>query len=130
MGETGKQGLAWLAALAALAFGVLTLKAGGGVLFGPEAAREAAGAYVPFVVWFNFGAGFLYLAGAAGLFLRARWAPWLALAIALATLVVYAAFGAHILAGGAFEARTVAAMAVRTAFWLAVAWVARVVSRR
>lgn len=130
MGEVARRGVAWLAALAALAFGAVTLQAGGDVLFGPESAREAVGAYVPFVVWFNFGAGFAYLAGAVGLFLRARWALWLALAIAGATLVVYAAFGIHVLTGGAFEPRTVAAMAVRTAFWLVMAWVARAVSRR
>ncbi|MEF8793510.1 hypothetical protein [Thiohalorhabdus sp.] len=129
MGEVARQGLAWLAALAAAAFGAVTLQAGGGVLFGPEAARQAAGAYLPFVVWFNFAAGFAYLIGAGGLFLRARWALRLALALAGATLAVYAAFGVHVLNGGAFEIRTVVALAVRTAFWLAMAWVARLVSQ-
>ncbi|MFB6259299.1 MAG: hypothetical protein ABEJ96_06770 [Thiohalorhabdaceae bacterium] len=130
MGEVGRRGLAWLAALAAAAFGAVTLQAGGGVLFGPEAAREAAGAYVPFVVWFNFSAGLAYLAGAAGLVLRAPWARWLALAIVVATLAVYVAFGVHVLTGGAFETRTVAAMAVRIAFWLVMALVATAVSKR
>ena len=125
MGETARQGLAWLAALAAAAFGAVTLQAGGSVLFGPESARQAAGDYVPFVVGFNFLAGFVYLAGAAGLFLRARWGLWLALGLAGATLAVYAAFGVHVLAGGAYEWRTVVAMGVRIGFWLAVAGVAR-----
>lgn len=129
MGETARQGLAWLAALAAAAFGALTLKAGGSVLFGPESARQAAGDYVPFVVVFNFAAGFVYLAGAVGLFLRRRWALWLALAIAGATLAVYTAFAVHVLAGGAYELRTVVTMAVRTVFWLAMAAVAGAVSR-
>jgi hypothetical protein len=122
--------LAWLAALAAAAFGAVTLQAGGGVLFGPESVRQAAGDYVPFVVWSNFLAGFAYLGAAAGLFLRAPWALWVALTIAVATLVVYAAFGAHILLGGAYEARTAAALALRSGFWLAMAVVARAVSRR
>jgi hypothetical protein len=130
MQEPAKQGLAWLAALAAAAFAAVTIQAGGSVLFGPDSARQAAGAYVPFVVWFNFLAGFAYLAGAAGLFLRARWGLWAALAIAGATLAVYAAFGVHVLLGGAFEMRTVVAMAVRTVFWLAMAGVAGVTLRR
>jgi len=130
MGETARQGLAWLAALAAVAFAGVTLQAAGGVLFGPEVARQAAGDYVPFVVGFNFVAGFAYLAGAAGLFLRARWALWLALAIAGATLLAGVAFALHVLAGGAYEVRTAAALAVRAVFWLAMAAVARAVSRR
>lgn len=129
MQEKGKRALAWLAALAAAVFGVLTLRAGGMVLFGPESAREAAGDYVPFVVGFNTLAGLGYLAGAVGLALRRRWAVGLALGIAVLTLLVYAAFGVHILGGGAYEMRTVVAMAVRSGFWLAMAAVARAVGR-
>ena len=125
----GKQVIAWLAAVAAAVFGVATLRAGGMVLFGADAAREAAGDYVPFVVVFNTVAGLFYLAGAVGLALRSRWALGLALAIAVATLLVYAAFGVHILMGGAYEMRTVGAMAVRTGFWLAMAAVAYAVRR-
>ena len=43
------------AAFVAVAFGVLTLSFGARVLFGDGAA--AAGQYVPFIVWFNRGAG-------------------------------------------------------------------------
>lgn len=111
-------------ALAAGAFGLLTIWAGGTTLFGGAAARQSAGAYVPFVLWFNFLAGFAYVAAAAGLWGRRRWAVALALAIAASTLVVFAAFGVHVLRGGAFEARTVAAMTLRSTVWLAIAWVA------
>jgi len=45
---------AWLAGGIAIVFGVATLLSGGQVLFGNDAARAAAGAYVPFVLWFNF----------------------------------------------------------------------------
>ncbi|MEO7200530.1 MAG: hypothetical protein ABIY56_10000, partial [Dokdonella sp.] len=38
----------------AIAFGLLTIKEGGAVLFFDGAGREAAGNYVPFVLWFNF----------------------------------------------------------------------------
>ena len=117
----------WLpgAALLAGAFGIATVISGGRVLFGPEAARAAAGRVVPFVLWFNFLAGFAYLAAAAGLWRARRWAAPLALAIAAATALTFLAFGAHVLLGGAFEARTVAAMSLRTAFWglvAAAAW--------
>jgi len=106
-------------------FGLLTIRAGGAVLFGADAAREAAGDFVPFVVWFNFLAGFVYVVAGAGLWMQQQWAVRTALGIAAATLVVFAAFGVHIAAGGAFEARTVIAMTLRSVAWLlitAVAW--------
>jgi hypothetical protein len=109
---------------AGILFGVATVAEGGNVLFGGPAARAAAGAYVPFVLWFNFLAGFAYLAAGAGLLIGRRWAGRLALAIAAATLLVFAAFGAHIALGGAYEPRTVAAMTLRSAFWAVTAWVA------
>lgn len=114
----------WAAALVAMAFGVLTIREGGGVLFGSEARRLAAGNYVPFVVWFNFLAGFAYVAVAAGLLARARWAAHLAFAVAAGTLAIFVAFGAHVASGGAYELRTVVALALRSAVWLAIAAVA------
>ena len=44
----------WMAAVVALVFGMLTIKSGGSVLFIDGIAREDAGNYVPFVLWFNF----------------------------------------------------------------------------
>ena len=118
-----RRGKLWIRALAAAAivFGLLTIKAGGTVLFGGEAARAAAGKYVPFVVWFNFLAGFAYVIAGAGLWSRHRWAVWLAVAIAAATAVVFAAFGVHVGLGGAYKGLTVGAMTVRTLVWLAIA---------
>ena len=110
------------AALVAAAFGVLTIKSGGSVLFGDGAA--AAGQYVPFVVWFNFLAGFAYVAAGAGLWLGRVWAARLAAALAVATLLVFGAFAVHIAMGGAFEPRTVGAMTLRSFFWLAIATLA------
>ncbi|HEY6095051.1 MAG TPA: hypothetical protein VIU93_08900 [Gallionellaceae bacterium] len=110
--------------LVAIAFGLLTIKEGGSVLFGDEAARTAAGNYVPFVLWFNFIAGFAYVVAGIGLWLQQRWAIWLAVAIAAATALTFAAFGAHIASGGAYEQRTVIAMSLRTLVWVAIAFLA------
>ena len=68
--------------LFAAAFGLMTIKEGGAVLLGNEAALAAAGNYVPFVLWFNFVAGFAYVAAGVGLWMQKRWAAWLAIALA------------------------------------------------
>ncbi len=105
------------AAVFAILFGVATVVSGGRVLFGPAEARVAAGAYVPFVLWFNFAAGFAYVFAGIALVRQVRWAATAATAIAVATAVVYLLFGLHVAGGGAFELRTALAMAVRTIFW-------------
>jgi hypothetical protein len=118
-GTGGERGLL-IAAAIAVAFGLLTLMEGGTVLFGSEAARLEAGHYVPFVLWFNFLAGFAYIVAGAGLWARQRWAARLALSIAVGTAAVFAALGIHVLLGGAFELRTVAAMSLRTTVWAVI----------
>jgi len=110
--------------LFAILFGLLTLKEGGSVLFFDGAAREAAGNYVPFVLWFNFSAGFAYIAAGIGLWGMKRWSAYLAVIIAVSTLIVFTAFGVHVLQGGAFELRTVIAMTLRSSIWLAIAFAA------
>lgn len=112
-------------ALLAVAFGLLTIKEGGSVLLGDAQARAAAGAYVPFVLWFNFLAGFAYVLAGVGFWLQRRWAAVLAVGIAGGTALTFAALGLHIVLGGAFEMRTVAAMALRSTVWLLLAWAAR-----
>ena len=114
----------WPASIVAVLFGLLTVQEGGAVLFWSEAARRAAGQYVPFVVWFNFLAGFAYVIAGFGLWFRQRWAAGLAFAVAAATLVVFLAFGIHIALGGGYETRTIVAMSLRSAVWIAVAAVA------
>lgn len=110
--------------LLAIGFGLLTIKEGGTILFGGEAVRTTAGNYVPFVLWFNFVAGFAYVAAGVGLWLLQRWAVWLAVAIAAATVLTFAAFGAHVYSGGAYEQRTVIAMSLRILVWVVIAAVA------
>jgi len=104
-------------ALLALAFGLLTVFSGGRALFGSAEARAAVGAAVGFVLWFNFGAGFVYVLAGLGLWRRRSWAAWLALALAAGTALVAAAFALHVARGGAYEMRTVGALALRLGFW-------------
>ncbi len=111
----------WLVVIVAIGFGALTIKSGGAVLFGTGEARQAAGHYVGFVLWFNFLAGFAYIAAGVGLWFEMKWAQVLAVVIAVLTLLVFAAFGLHILQGGAYEMRTVVAMSLRSAVWLVIA---------
>jgi hypothetical protein len=110
----------WVISIVALLFGLLTLKSGGTVLFVDGPAREAAGNYVPFVLWFNFIAGFFYILAGMGLWFQQRWAAWLAEVILLATLLTFAFFAWHIYSGGLYETRTVAAMSFRSVVWCAI----------
>ena len=72
MNESKRNVLLRAAAVVALLFGVLTIVSGGRTLFGGEAVRQAAGAIVPFVLWFNFAAGFAYVVAGLGLWGRRR----------------------------------------------------------
>jgi hypothetical protein len=118
--ESGNKTITWIIAVVAVLFGILTVKSGGQVLFGDEVYRVAAGDYVPFVLWFNFVAGFVYLIAGVGIALRKRWSVWLSLLIAASTLLVFAAFGLHVFGGGAYETRTVAAMTLRSTVWMVI----------
>lgn len=106
-----------IAAAIAIVFGLLTLVSGGRALFG----GADMGAVVGFVLWFNFLAGFAYVLAGVGLWTGRPWAPPLSLAILLATLLVFAAFGWHVLSGKPYEARTMGAMTLRSLVWAAIA---------
>ena len=112
----------WISLIIAVIFGIMTIKSGGSVLFFDGEARQAAGNYVDFVLWFNFLAGFFYIATGIGLWLEKAWAPIAAVTIAVLTLLVFAAFGLHILNGGEYEQRTVIAMSIRTLLWATIAF--------
>ena len=109
-----------IAGAAAIAFGLLTLISGRSALFG----AVDMGAVVPFVLWFNFLAGFAYVIGGLLLMIGHRLALPVALTILIATATVFAVFGWRVFAGDAFEMRTVGAMTLRTFFWAAMVWVA------
>lgn len=109
------------AALIAVIFGAATIFSGARVLFGDGA--EAAGNYLPYIVWFNFLAAFAYVAAGIGLWSRKPWAAGMSLALALLNALFFAALGGHIAAGAAYEMRTVAAMALRTVLWIGIAYI-------
>ncbi len=111
----------WVSAIIAVVFGAMTIKSGGSVLFFDGEARQAAGNYVDFVLWFNFCAGFFYIATGIGIWLEKTWAPVAAITIATLTLLVFAAFGIHVLNGGEYEQRTVFAMTLRSGIWIIIA---------
>ncbi|PPJ49056.1 hypothetical protein C0075_00235 [Rhizobium sp. KAs_5_22] len=118
--ERGGWGLKTAGAIG-LVFGLLTVFSGGTALFGGEAAQAAVGNAVPFVLWFNFAAGFFYVVAGLGLLLNRSWAVWLSIAIAVATALVLVAFGLHVAGGGVYEMRTVGAMLLRAAVWAVIA---------
>lgn len=113
-----------VAAVVALAFGALTVLSGGRALFGGADAQAAVGNAVPFVLWFNFLAGFAYIVAGIGLFLRHPPAVWISIGVFASTALVAMAFGYHVMQGGAFEMRTVGAMILRTGVWAAISVVA------
>lgn len=106
---------------AAVVFGALTILSGGVALFGTPAQRATVGNAVPFVLWFNFIAGFFYVAAGVGLIGRKGWASPLAVALAAATVTIFWAFGLTIAAGTPYEMRTIGAMTLRAAFWIGTA---------
>jgi len=80
------------------------------------------GNYLPFVLWFNFLAGFFYVLAGAGIWMQQRWAARLSVAIAGLTVLVFLAFGIHIFSGGVYEVRTVAALSLRSLVWVGIAY--------
>lgn len=113
----------WMA-IAAIVFGVMTVLTGGRALFGSLESRAGFGSAVPFVLWFNFLAGFVYIVAGAGLLLCRHWAVYTSLFVAVSTILVFVAFGVHVIGGGAFERRTIWALIIRSFFWIAVTIVA------
>lgn len=110
--------------VAAILFGIATVVSGGNAILGLHGILESGEKIVPFVLYFNFLAGFTYIITGIGLILRSRWAPAFAVAVAIATVIVFAGFGVWILQGGAYEMRTLIAMSLRMAFWCIVSIVA------
>lgn len=111
--------LNWMA-IAAIVFGVVTVMTGSRALFGGLESRADFGNVVPFVLWFNFLAGFVYILAGASLLRCRRWAVYTSLFIAISTILVFLAFGVHVIGGGAFERRTIGALTIRSLFWIAV----------
>lgn len=112
--------------LIAIAFGALTIVSGGSVLFGGAQVAQAAGNTVPWVVWFNTLSGVVYIVAGLGVLWRATWAGVLAWALVAALALAWVGLLAHVLTGGAFEVRTLGAMALRLGLWIVIAvWLHR-----
>jgi len=109
-----------VAVVVATLFGLLTIISGGMALTGNKEVGNA----IPFVLGFNFFAGFAYLAAAYGLAKRLDWGLKLSFGIAIATALVFVAFGVVVMQGAAYEIRTVGAMVVRTGIWVVISYVA------
>lgn len=111
-------------AVVAVIFGALTIISGSRALLSPGAG------VVPFVLWFNFIAGFAYIAAGIGLWRGAGWAAWLAAAIAMVTASVFLAFLWHIVQGGSWMGRTMGAMGFRMTVWSSIVVIAVYFQRR
>lgn len=109
-----------VAAAVAIVFGLVTIISGGRALFG----EAEMGAVVPFVLWFNFLAGFAYVLAGLGLWYRTSWSAGLSISIAVATAAVFATFLWQVWSGTAYEARTMGAMGLRLAIWAILSIVA------
>lgn len=120
--STARPRFALICAIVAVLFGLMTIISGGAILFAGGAMLEFAGDYVPFVLWFNFIAGFAYVVAGVGLYLWRGWAINLSLLIAFSTLIAFAGFGIHILNGGVYEPRTLGAMVLRSGVWITIGW--------
>jgi hypothetical protein len=115
----------WISATVAIIFGALTLWSGGRALFGGPLLQLAVGNAVPFVLWFNFLSGSAYVVVGIGIGLRKDWAGPVALGLAIAIVTTFALLGWYILSGGRYETRTIAAMALRSAIWIGIAYYLR-----
>lgn len=113
----------WRKPIAGLAtvFGAVTVLVGATALFGGTAAKQAAGDAVPIVLWFNFLAGFFYVAGGIAIWRNAPGAAAIAWVIGLGTLAVFVVLFALIITGTPYEGRTIGAMVLRSGFWIAIA---------
>ncbi len=110
----------WIAATIAIVFGALSVWSGGRALFGGPDLQAAVGNAVPFVLWFNFLSGFVYVVAGLGIALRKDWANLVSVGLTIAIIAVFALFGWFALSGGAYEIRTLGAMVLRAGVWIGI----------
>lgn len=103
----------YIIALAITAFALVTLFMSSSVIFDWFGIREMEGNYVPFIVWANLIAAFLYLGSAYGLLKSKRWAFWVLTGTAVILFISVIGLFVHINLGGSFEMKTVGAMVFR-----------------
>lgn len=103
----------YIIALTITAFALVTLFMSSSVIFDWFGIREMEGNYVPFIVWTNFIAAFLYLGSAYGLFKSKRWAFWVLMGTAAILFISLIGLFVHINLGRSFEMKTIGAMVFR-----------------
>ena len=93
--------------------GMLTVFAGGSVLFDLFDMREREGNYILYIVWANFISSILYLAAAYGLFKMKKWSVWLLVISVVILVAAFIGLKLHISEGGLYEVKTLNAMIFR-----------------
>lgn len=108
-----------LFAIVLIAFATATLFMSSSVIFDWFGIREMEGDYVPFIVWTNFIAGWLYLVSAYGLLKAQKWAFWILIGTTLFLAIALVVLALYINSGGVFELKNVGAMGFRIALTIA-----------
>ena len=103
----------YVVAIVLIAFASVTVFMSSSVIFDWFGIREKEGDYVPFIVWTNFIAGFLYLISAYGFLKAKKWTFWVLIGTAIFLVTALIILGLYIDAGGIFELKTVGAMGFR-----------------
>ncbi|HNB57905.1 MAG TPA: hypothetical protein PKV06_13110, partial [bacterium] len=88
-----------LISLSATIFGLATITAGGAAIFFNEGVF---GTVIPWVVWFNFFSGFIYVAASLYVWIDPRVAYKLSIYIFITTSVIFVLLGIHIASGLAY----------------------------
>ena len=101
-------------ALIAAVFGLVTVAAGGRILFG---FGEAGFQVVPAVLLFNVVMGVAYIAASFIIVRSLKWGMLASAVIVLANLIVLLALLAMRAGGGAVATQTLSAMTLRTSVW-------------
>ena len=109
----------YVIAILLIAFAAVTVFMSSSVIFDWFGIREKDGDYVPFVVWTNFIAGFLYLISAYGLLKARKWAFWILIGTILFLVIALIVLALYINYGGVFELKNVGAMGFRIALTIA-----------
>lgn len=101
--------------------GALTIVEGSSVLLG---ITQPPYIVLTWLLLYNVVMGFVGLAAAVGLWMSRRWATTLAVFIAAAHATVLATLGILLAIDSPVAMHSVQAMTMRTAVWLAIAWIA------
>lgn len=109
----------YVIAISLIAFAAVTVFMSSSVIFDWFGIREKEGNYVPFVVWTNFIAGFLYLISAYGLLKARKWAFWILIGTILFLVIALIVLALYINYGGVFELKNVGGMGFRIALTIA-----------